>query len=194
MIKEKMLLTLFGEDGSEGAGDSAAEESVPAEVETGSPTALAESDRDRAGDEMKGLRSRLCRALLSERLRARRAEREYGTLMAEASALSSENRDFDIRRELSDRRFSAMIRSGLSVSEAYRAIHAAELIEKAREEAKSSSLAAALEEIRLQSLRPDENGAAKTSGDDSPSGVEHLSGKGIRDILRRVEKGAKIKF
>ncbi|MBR6676559.1 MAG: hypothetical protein IKL24_04425 [Clostridia bacterium] len=197
MREEKILLSLFGEGESmgEGAGDVAAEtEQSSGRNEKGTFSSEQKGTRDEGEAFERALRSRIVRAHLSEKLRARRAAKEYDSLMAEASALLSENSDFDLKTSLSDRRFTAMIRSGLSVREAYRALHADELLEKAREEAKNEALASALAEIRKQSQRPSENGSGNTAPEGSYSGVEHLSGKGIRDILKRVEKGAKIKF
>ncbi|MBE6587485.1 MAG: hypothetical protein E7647_03615 [Ruminococcaceae bacterium] len=140
------------------------------------------------------LKSRRARTLLFEKLRSRNAKKTYARLVSEAQALSEKNEGFDLVRELSDRRFPALLRSGLSVEEAWRALHADELIEAAKKDAERAAVAAALEKIRCSQSRPDENGGAGRAPAKSQSGVESLSGRGIRDILRRVENGAKIKF
>ena len=69
-----------------------------------------------------------------------------------------------------------------------------ELMEKAKAEAKSKALAEALYEISLSASRPEENGSRGRAPAQSQTSVESLTGKGIRDILKRVANGAKIKF
>ena len=52
----------------------------------------------------------------------------------------------------------------------------------------------ALEKYREAMDRPEENGKGSPVSGDSRDRVASLSGRGIRDILKRVENGAKIKF
>jgi len=210
--RERVILTLFGE--GEGVGNTCAAEQVASESNVAVENGNAFSEKaDGAVDSRFGeicellgigshdeatavnmLKERRARAQLLEKLKARKAERAYADLISEASDLLSGEDGFELSRELSDKRFCAMIRSGLSMREAWRAIHAEELIEKARTEAQSNALMLAIDEIRSQAARPSENGAGGNAPASSTIGVENLSGRGIRDILRRVEKGAKIKF
>ena len=140
------------------------------------------------------LNARRAKNLLLERLKSRNAKREYAKILSDAEALSEKIKGFDLKREIADRRFTAMLRAGLTCEEAYRAVHAEELISEAKREAEQNAVAAAIEKIQLSMARPYENGGAGTSPAQSQQGVENLSGKGIREILRRVENGAKIKF
>lgn len=140
------------------------------------------------------LKDRRAKNLLFEKLKSRRAQKAYAQIMSEAEALSEKQKGFDLRKEISDRRFATLLYAGFSVEEAWRAVHVEELIGKAREEAERGAVAAAMESIRLSMERPYENGGVGASPASSQQSVESLSGRGIRDILRRVENGAKIKF
>ena len=139
------------------------------------------------------INARRARASLDERLKARNAKRAYGELLSEAERLSSKIKGFDMRKELSDRRFAGMLRAGFTLEEAYRAAHTEDIIKETVESAEREALSKALEALQRQSQRPCENGG-KRAPSNNQTGVENLTGRGIRDILRRVEKGAKIKF
>ncbi len=140
------------------------------------------------------LKARRARNLLTEKLKGRNAKRAYAQILSEAEALSEKIKGFDIKREIADRRFTAMIHAGLSVEDAWRALHVDDLINEAKEAAEKNAVSAAIEKIQLSMSRPDENGGLGKSPAHSTTSVDSLSGRGIREILRRVENGAKIKF
>ena len=131
---------------------------------------------------------------LLEEIKRRNAERSYKALISQADRLSSRIGGFDLKKELSDRRFGAMLHSGLSLEEAWRAVHFDSLLAAAEKKAEEKALAKALEKYREASDRPEENGKGSPVSGDSRDRVASLSGRGIRDILKRVENGAKIKF
>ena len=140
------------------------------------------------------VRTRIARAELSEMLRQRNALRTYRSMLSESNELSEKIEGFDLSRELSDKRFVSMLKAGLSISDAWRAVHIDSLIEEAREAARAEAFEAAYEKLSVAKSRPFENGAGGRAPAKSQQSVESLTGKGIRDILRRVENGAKIKF
>ena len=147
------------------------------------------------GEELIDLaRTRRQRSELSEILKAAAAAREYERLSSEAVAFAQKVEGFDLNRELGDRRFAALLHAGFSVEEAFRAVHFEQLLESAVEDAKRTARESVLEKIRLGADRPEENGAGGASPARTTTDVRSLTGKGIRDILRRVEKGAKVKF
>lgn len=217
MKDRKIILQLFGEEN----GDCAAEQS---DVTLSESESLAEIKSEgfentqnapegangdaeaifrigallgiEAGDEKtlaESITRRKARATLDAYLREMNAKRAYEELLSQASTLSSENESFDISRELSDRRFLALIKSGFGLEEAYKVIHMDEIVRKAEENARKKALEEALLEMRFAALRPEENTRSAAPSKNQRS-VESLSGRGIRDILRRVENGAKIKF
>lgn len=131
---------------------------------------------------------------LEERLRRRSAAKQYQILLDEAGALSQKVRGFNLEKELSDRRFCGMLRAGFSMEEAWQAVHFNQLLQAAVRQATENGTKRAAELLRKEAARPDENGVKGQSGISRKTSVEHLTGRGIRDILRRVENGAKVKF
>lgn len=214
MKGKRMDLTLFGEGEGESSGDRCAAEQTSSEsvavteaMEGGSTDLTAESDStlrsiaELLGIEYKGenellesLRQRRARASLSEKLRERKSAERYRTLLSDMKSLSESHEGHDLRAELSDSRCVALLRAGFSLDEAYRMIHMEELLENARREARDKALSEAYETLRKASERPVENGAAGKASAKSQKSVEGLTGRSIRDILRRVENGAKIRF
>ncbi len=131
---------------------------------------------------------------LEERLRRRSAAKQYQILLDEAGTLSKKVRGFNLEKELSDRRFCGMLRAGFSIEEAWQAVHFNQLLHAAVRQATENGAKRAAELLRKEAARPDENGVKGQSGISRKTSVEHLTGRGIRDILRRVENGAKVKF
>ena len=143
---------------------------------------------------IKAIIAKRVKSALQERLRRQNAGKAYKALLSEAEQLSSKVKGFDFRTELSNRRFKALLHAGFSVEEAWRAVHINELVRAAEEKAKNEAVANAIEKIRKNSMRPGENGSQGKAPSKSKTSVQNLSSKSIRDILKRVENGAKIKF
>lgn len=115
-------------------------------------------------------------------------------IISEADRLSEKVDGFDLEKELKCKSFTAMLKCGLSVEAAYNAVHFEELIAAAVQNAREEAWREILTKAKLGEMRPAENGAASGAAIQSRAGVENLTGRGIREILRRVENGAKIKF
>lgn len=152
---------------------------------------LQETDLDGIAD---AFRRTEIKNALEERLRRRNAAKQYKALLGEAEELSKKVRGFDLKAELSDRRFRGMLRAGFSMEEAWRAVHFDQLLGTVVRQATEKGAREAAERLRREAARPDENGVKGQSGISRKTSVEHLTGRGIRDILRRVENGAKVKF
>ena len=209
MKNYRFSLGLFSEGGESGvsspaSGDCDAQQStLTADSPADLPPALSDAERianelglgGKSADELISLiRSEKDRRQLLSILQEKKAAREYEKLFSEARSLASRFNGFDIREELRNSRFSAMLRAGLSVEDAFRAAHFEGLLRAAVENAKNEAAADAVMKMRLNSSRPDENGSSSSSPVSTRTGVDSLTGRGIRDILRRVEKGAKVKF
>lgn len=80
------------------------------------------------------------------------------------------------------------------MEEAWQAVHLNQLLQTAVRQATEKGEKQAAERLCREAARPDENGVKGQSGISRKTSVEHLTGRGIRDILRRVENGAKVKF
>lgn len=115
-------------------------------------------------------------------------------IISEADRLSEKVDGFDLEKELKCKSFTAMLKCGLSVELAYNALHFDDLIAAAVQNAREETWREILLKAKLGEMRPAENGAASGAAIQSRAGVENLTGRGIREILRRVENGAKIKF
>ena len=131
---------------------------------------------------------------MEERLHRRSAAKQYQALLKEAEVLSEKIRGFDLNAELEDNRFCSLLRCGFSMEEAWQAVHMNQLLCAAARQASEKGAKEAVERYRQGTARPEENGVKGQSGIARKTSVEHLTGRGIRDILRRVEKGAKVKF
>ena len=217
-MEAKMLslksLTMFGSapgdgDGTQSAGtddDIQARESVGTDSASLSDTAseatditqdlVAEGESNPAAknDDLVPTSPAEQREMLELRLMERRAMRNYEKLIQEANEFSAKAEGFNLESELSDRRFCNLLSAGFTVEDAWRAVHAGELIAAAVRRANEVSLSKATESIQSMQRRPDENGDSSRSGYQSARSVDGLTGRGIRDILRRVENGAKVKF
>lgn len=143
---------------------------------------------------LKKLRLNYLRQSIDESISRKNADRAYRKLLSESERLQSKIRGFDLKTELSDRRFSAMVHSGLSLEEAWRAVHFDEIIQSCAAIIKRSAESSVIARLRENRGRPEENGALGQAPSQTKLSVDSLTGKGIRDILRRVENGAKVKF
>lgn len=131
---------------------------------------------------------------IERRIEEERLKSANEKIISEAELLSEKIEDFDIEKELCNKKFAAMLNSGLTVEEAFCAVHYKELLENAVGAARENAWKDALAELRPISDRPYENGASGQAAAAGGRNVENLNGKSIREILHRVEKGAKIKF
>ncbi len=139
---------------------------------------------------VRAVRKSRARAHIEERARANEAEKRYKARLAEAKEFALEEKDFDLEKELSDPVFAKLIRCGFDIRQAYRFTHFENEMEKSKLEGFEEAVAL----LRKGQLRPEENGMREQSGITDKRNVEALTGGGIRAILKRVEKGAKVKF
>ena len=116
---------------------------------------------------------------------------EYSRIMKGAEDAKRAYPSFDLERECSDRAFVNLIASGLSVKSAYEALHHGEIVAGAMQYAADRVAEAA---SRAAPPRPIENGTSKGADADLRRDVSKMSAAEIRDVLRRVERGEKIKF
>ena len=151
-------------------------------------------EKDDPWGALEDLRLKSLRRSIEEQLSERQADAVYEKLMSEANELAEKIDGFDLGRELSDRRFTSLVHAGFSIEEAWRAVHFREIMRCASELISRSAEASAMAKLRSLGERPEENGAAGQAPCETKLSVDALTGKGIRDILRRVESGAKVKF
>lgn len=166
------LLQLFAE-----GGDASADQGQPAAQ--GEPTAQAEAVSSEQPD-------------AAVQAHWRRVEGIYRNMVQEAESLREVFPDFDVRRELHDRRFLGMLRAGVDMASAYQALHASEILPAALRygaEYARSRLAG-----WVASGRPEENGVSGGGGVRMGSSVGTLTRSDYEQICRRVAQGEKISF
>ena len=118
----------------------------------------------------------------------------YRRWTAEGEQLKKLFPSFDFKTELKNPAFSALLKSGMPVRKAYTALHSDELIKKAVSGTAKAVAEQSLKSIRAQGRRPVENGLERGGGMISRTDVSALTGKDIRDIIKKVENGTKIRF
>ena len=121
-------------------------------------------------------------------------KKRYRSYLSEIDALKRKYSDFDLVTELENPVFSRLIKCGFELEAAYVFVHHDEIIERVKLEAEQTGYENAVALLRSGNLRPEENGMREQNGISEKKNVAALTGGGIRDILRRVEKGAKVKF
>ncbi len=119
---------------------------------------------------------------------------EYGKMLSEAEETARAYPSFDLEAECRDKRFVALLSSGIGVKGAYEALHHGEIVAGAMQYAADRVLEAAQKGSMHALDRPTENGTVSGGAIDPKRDVSSLTGKDIRDILKRVERGEKIRF
>ena len=133
--------------------------------------------------------------LLGERRAAegrRKAERQLESWYGQAEGLRLEYPDFSLEREAKDGRFTAMLRAGLSVGEAYRAAHFDELVDIAAKRAADEAEKRVADSVRATGARVAENGTLPGSSFTVKNDVSRLTRRERAEIARRVLSGERI--
>lgn len=112
----------------------------------------------------------------------------------EASKLQESFPDFNLESEIQNEDFANLISGGWSVEKAYKAVHADELISQAVNTTANRTRQNTINSIRARGMRPAENGINSRAGviiKDDPS---KYTDDDIKEILRRVDSGEKIRL
>ncbi|MBR1497410.1 MAG: hypothetical protein IJ617_07280 [Oscillospiraceae bacterium] len=112
----------------------------------------------------------------------------------EAEALRNKLPAFDLAAESRDGRFRAMLRSGVPLELAYRALHTEELLREGMYSAAAAAERRIVDNIRARGARPVEAGAAGQGGFTVREDVSRLSRQERAEIARRAAKGELISF
>ena len=104
-------------------------------------------------------------------------------LEREAAELSRRYPSFDLARELSNKRFRRLVRSGVTMSEAYEVLHAQEL--------RAQGVRQAMQLARERGMRPEENGTAHSVSFTGPY-ASTLTPAGRAELARRAAAGERI--
>lgn len=131
---------------------------------------------------------------LAARMREDSARRRYEELVLESEEIKELDAGFSLERELQDVRFRKLLQCGFNVLDAWQFTHFEEILVKIAEDAEMRGYENAVKLLREGLMRPEENGTREGGSISAKKSASELTGSGIREILKRVEKGAKIKF
>lgn len=118
------------------------------------------------------------------------AQRQYEKWVEEARQAQMNYPGLDISRELSQPRFASLIKSGVSVSDAYGLVHREELMESTLRELEDKIS----RRILSGANRPRESGMGAGSSAVVKNDVSKMSKSTRQEIIRRVRQGEKISF
>ena len=126
--------------------------------------------------------------------RARLKER-IGGWIRESRLLKEDIPDFDLRKELkSNKLFSKLLMSGMSVGSAYEVVHKDEILSDAVNLTAQRVRKQVVDNIQVKGMRPVENGVSSDSAVVTSVDVNSLTSRDILKILKQVENGANVRF
>ena len=112
----------------------------------------------------------------------------------EAEGVKAKYPGFNFEADSANPQFMSMLRAGVSIEAAYRALHHDEIVAGAVDNARAQTEKSVVENIRAKGSRPAENGTSGASTFTYKSDVSKLSRADRAEIARRAARGEKIVF
>ena len=134
------------------------------------------------------------KAQMQELQRRDNSEKLYAQWMQQAEAAKQVYPSFNIRTEMSKPKFVELLRSNIDVRTAYEVTHKDEIIAGAMQFTAKTVESKIAKSIASNSARPTENGMSSQSSSLTKSDVSQLSKADRAEIIRRVQRGEKIRF
>ena len=134
------------------------------------------------------------RKQLEEKDRRENANKVYATWMEQAEKAKAIYPNFDLRTEMQNPQFASLLRSGIDAKTAFEVVHKDEIIPAAMQYAAKTAQQKAINNIVANGARPAENGNSSQSATVVKSDVSQLSKADRAEIIRRVQRGEKIRF
>ena len=122
------------------------------------------------------------------------ANRLYAAWMDQAENARQTYPSFDLKSEMANPRFVDLLRSNIDVKTAYEVIHKDEIIPAAMQFAAQQIEQKVANKIKAGGARPSENGMSSQSAAVVKSDVSQLSKEDRAEIIRRVQRGERIRF
>lgn len=114
---------------------------------------------------------------------------------ADAEEIGRENPGFDLKNELKNGAFIGLLKAGVDLKTAYRALHQDEILASAIRYAVKKAREQTMNDMRLRFSRPEENGAGGRGGAKvAPLSVNNMTLKEREEIERRCARGEKVYF
>ena len=131
---------------------------------------------------------------MQEQERRENADRLYSNWMQQSEAIKSVYPSFDLRAELQNPRFTDLLRNNVDVRTAYEVLHKDEIIPAAMHFTAKTVEQKLTNKVIANGARPMENGNSSQGATVVKSDVSQLSKADRAEIIRRVQRGERIKF
>ena len=134
------------------------------------------------------------KAQMEEAQRQENGKKLYAQWMQQADEAKKVYPSFDLRAEMNNPKFVDLLRSNVDVRTAYEVTHKDEIISGAMQFTAQTVESKLAKKIASNGARPTENGMASQSAAVVKSDVSQLSKADRAEIIRRVQRGEKIRF
>ena len=134
------------------------------------------------------------KAQMEEAQRQENGKKLYSAWMQQADEAKKIYPNFDLRTEMNNLRFLDLLKSNVDVRTAYEVVHKDEIIPAAMQFTAQTVESKLAKSIATNGARPTENGMSSQSAAVVKSDVSQLSKEDRAEIIRRVQRGEKIRF
>ena len=134
------------------------------------------------------------KAQMEEAQRQEKGKQLYSEWMQQAEEAKKVYPSFDLRAEMNNPKFVDLLRSNVDVRTAYEVLHKDEIIPAAMQFTAKTVESKLAKSIASNGARPSENGMSSQSAAVVKSDVSQLSREDRAEIIRRVQRGEKIRF
>lgn len=134
------------------------------------------------------------RAQMQEQKTQENANKLYAGWMNQAEETKKVYPGFDLRAEMENPKFLDLLRSNIDVRTAYEVLHKDEIIPAAMQFTAKTVESKLAKKIAANGARPAENGMSSGAAAVVKSDVSQLSKADRQEIIRRVQRGEKIRF
>ena len=134
------------------------------------------------------------KAQMEEAQRQENGKKLYAAWMQQADEAKKVYPSFDMRTEMNNPKFVDLLRSNIDVRTAYEVLHKDEIIPAAMQFTAQTVESKLAKKIASNGARPTENGMSSQSASLVKSDVSQLSKADRAEIIRRVQRGVKIRF
>ena len=134
------------------------------------------------------------RKQMQEQQNQQNANKLYASWMNQADEAKKVYPSIDLKTEMQNQRFVDLLRSNVDVKTAYEVVHKDEIIPAAMQFAVQTAESKFAKKIAANGARPAENGMSSGSPAVVKSDVSQLSKADRQEIIRRVQRGEKIRF
>ena len=134
------------------------------------------------------------KAQMQEAQRQENGKKLYAAWMQQADATKQVYPSFNLKAEMNNPKFLDLLRSNIDVRTAYEVLHKDEIIQGAMHFTAQTVESKLAKKIASNGARPTENGMSSQGAAVVKSDVSQLSKADRAEIIRRVQRGEKIRF